>query len=180
LPELLQGPFDRWAFASRRPAGPAGTATLPETVIAALALVKHRDGEAVIQMGVPSPEDSAVFAPLLVPAGAPAACITASPHLAAAFLFAMLDAAHRSASPMRPERNLPSLPVAMLVTDATVLFAGGGPFAGSARRLVEAGWTVREVPALVFDERHAPPAQARLVELSGQPATPHRQEPGTL
>jgi hypothetical protein len=179
VPPLLQGPFDRWVFASRRPEGPAGVATLPETVIAALALVKHRDGEAVIQMGVPSPEDAAVFAPLLAPAGAPAACITASPHLAAAFLFAMLDAARRAVSPMRPERNLPSLPVAMVVKDASVLFAGGGPFAGSARRLLEAGWTVREVDALVFEERQARPAGARLVELSGQPATPHRQEPRT-
>lgn len=177
---ILQGPFDRWAFSSRRPAGPAAAAALPETVVAALALLKRRDGEAVIQMGVPSNGDAALFAPLLVPSGAPAACITAWPPLAAAFLFAMLDAAHRTASPMRPERNLPSLPVALVVKDAIVLLAGGGPFAGSARRLVEAGWTVREIAAPVFEERQARPAEARLVELSGRPATPHRQEPETL
>lgn len=180
MPAILQGPFDRWAFSSRRPVGPAAAVALPETVIAALVLLKRREGEAVIQLGVPSNEDAAVFAPLLVPSGAPAACITAWPPLAAAFLFAMLDAGRRTTSPMRPERNLPSLPVAMVLMDATVRLAAGGPFAGSARRLVQSGWTVREVAALVFEERQARPAVARLVELSGQPATPHRQEPGTL
>jgi hypothetical protein len=179
VPAILQGSFDRWAFASRRPAGPDGASSLPETVIAALALVKRREGEAVIQMGVPSLEDASVFAPLLVPSGAFAACITAWPPLAAAFLFAMLDAAHRTASPMRPERYLSSLPVAAVVTEATVLFAGGGPLAGGARRLVEAGWAARELDSLAFEERHARPAGSRLVELSGQPPTPHRQEPRT-
>ena len=99
---------------------------------------------------------------------------------AASFLFAMLDAAHRAASPMRPERCLSSLPVGMVVvSDGTVLLADGGPFAGRARRLAEAGWAVRELAGLVFEERHARPAEARLLALSDRPATPFRQEPGT-
>lgn len=180
MPPILQGPFDRWAFASRRPADPVAAGALSDTVIAALALMKRREGEAVLQMGVPSPDDAAVFAPLLVPSGAVAACITAWPPFAASFLFAMLDAAHRAASPMRPERCLSSLPVGMVVvSDGTVLLADGGPFAGRARRLAEAGWAVRELAGLVFEERHARPAEARLLALSDRPATPFRQEPGT-
>jgi hypothetical protein len=176
---LLQGPFDRWAFASRRAADAAGAGTLSASVIAALSVMKRREGEAVVQMGVPSPEDAEVFAPLLVPAGSVAACITAQPPFAAAFLFAMLDAAHRTASPMRPERDLSSLPVAMVVRDATVVLDGSGPFAALARRLAEAAWTVRVLDSLAFQERHARPAGTRLLELTGRPATPYRQEPGT-
>jgi hypothetical protein len=179
VPELLTGPFDRWAFASRRTAEPAAAAALSETVIAALVLLKRREGEAVIQVGVPSPEEAAAFAPLLVPAGAFTACITASPPLAAAFLFAMLDVAHRSASPVRPERALSSLAVAAVVSDATVLVSGTGPFAGCAPRLVRAGWAAREIASPDFEERHARRAAARLARLSDVPATPYRQEPPT-
>ena len=176
---LLQGPFDRWAFASRRPAEPAAAAALSDSVIAALALMKRREGDLVLQLGVPSLEDAALFAPLLVPAGAAAACVTAWPPFAAAFLFAMLDAAHRTASPMRPERDLSSLPVALVVRDATVVLDGAGPFAGHARRLSEAAWIVRVLESPGFQEGHARPSAARLRELADRPPTPYRQEPGT-